>query len=66
MDKADDAPLDNLAQITPLSDDMDLVGQPDGDATETPASRRQPRGPNRPHAPMSEILFSLFHRVMGR
>lgn len=69
VDEAGGTPLDDPAPTAPLGDDMDQVAQPDGDgdAIETQVSRRQPRGPNRPHTRWSQIPSALlFHLIIGR
>lgn len=67
VDEADDVPSDDSTLTALLGDGINPVAQPDGDATKTPASRRQPQGPNRPHALRTEIQFgSLFHPMTGR
>lgn len=67
VNEVDNVPLDDVARSAPLGDDIDLVAQPNEDATKTLASRRHPQGPNGPHALRAEIpCNSLFHLVIGR
>lgn len=69
VDEAVDMPLDEHAPIPPLGDDVNPVVwlEGDGDAIEMPASVQQPRGPNKPLAPRTDIQSGdVFHLVMGR
>lgn len=59
--------LDDHVPTAPFGDNVNPNAQPCVDVIEQPTSTQQPRGPNRPHAPGTDIQSgNLFHLVMGR
>lgn len=66
MDEPSRALLDTHVPA-PLGNDVDSDAQPHVDAIEQPISGQQARGPNRSHAPRTDIQSEdLFHLVTWR